>query len=117
MIYVGMLLGGLALLGWNTWQRLGRSPAARSWVHDGRGGFAERNTLVLWPLIGTALLLGAALGAAPESGPARGVVGLCFLLALLLWLAYVLLPLPVPTWAQPGWYRQRSLGRTPRSDD
>lgn len=115
MIYIGMLLGGLALLGWNTWQRLGRSRAARSWVDDGKGRFAERNTLVLWPLLGVALLLAAALGPAQDSsGPASVVFGLLFLAVLLLWFGYLMLPLPVPRWAQPAWYRELAQGPTSR---
>jgi hypothetical protein len=114
MIHAFMLLGGLALLGWNTWQRMGRSPAARSWVNDGSGDFAERRTLALWPLLGLALLLAAGLGPARDSTTAAVAIGLPFALVMLLWLAYLMLPIPVPSWALPPWYRQLGARRSGR---
>src|SRR5687768_15347834 len=99
-----MLLAGLALAAWNTWQHLGRSPSSRSWADDRRRDVTERNVLVLWPLISIALLLGAALGLTEGSTAATVAVGLPFGAALLLWLAYAVAPLPVPQAVKPRWY-------------
>jgi len=105
MVHLLMLVSGLALAAWNTWQHLGRSRSARSWADDRRRDVTERNVLVLWPLIALALLLGAALGLTEDSTAATVAVGLPFAAALLLWLAYAVAPLPVPRAVQPRWYR------------
>ncbi len=116
MIYIAMLIGGLGLAAWNTRQRLGRTRQARSWARGMPKEFAERNVLVLWPLLAVSLLLGAALGAAAGSTAASVAVGLPFAAAMLLWLAYAVLPLPVPWFVQPRWYRElRPPSRRPEA--
>ena len=102
MTHLLMLAGGLALLAWNAWQRRGGSPAARAWAAPRSTAFARRNVLVLWPLLGVALLLASGLGVA--EGAASTVLGLLLLAVLALWLAYAVLPIPVPGWTRPGWY-------------
>lgn len=102
-----MTLGGLALAAWNTWQRLGRSAAARSWARDTHRDFAQRNVLVTWPLMAATLLLGGVLGAVDAGGGATLLPGLLLLLSLALWLAFAVLPLPVPRFVQPRWYREQ----------
>lgn len=113
MIYLLMLLGGLALAAFNTWQRLGRTPAARRWARGTHRDFGQRNVLVLWPALAVALVGGACVGAAEHLGtPAwPGVVLLAA--GLLTWLAYAALPLPVPTSVQPQWYREQAGSSTP----
>ncbi len=107
MIYLLMLLGGLALAGFNTWQRLGRTPAARRWARGTHRDFAQRNVLVLWPALAVALVGGALLGAA-ERLDAPAWPGVVLVVAgLLTWLAYAALPLPVPSLVQPRWYREQ----------
>lgn len=112
MIYVLMLLGGLALAAFNTWQRLGRTPPARRWARGTHRDFAQRNVLVLWPALAVALLGGALLGAAERLDlPAwPGVV--LVVVGLLTWIAFAALPLPVPTLVQPRWYREQTGSRS-----
>ena len=110
MGYLIMLLAGLALAGVNTWQRLGRSPAARAWAR-GHRDFGQRNVLVLWPLIAGALLIGAAIGAAQGNDAATVPLSLLLLLTLGAWLAFAALPLRVPTFLQPRWFREGSAQR------
>ena len=116
MIYLLMLFGSLALAAFNAWQRLGRTPAARRWARGTHRDFAQRNVLVLWPALAVALLGGTLLGAADAAGLPTwpGVVLLAA--GLLTWLAYAVLPLPVPTAVQPRWYREQvaSSGRAAR---
>jgi hypothetical protein len=109
VIHFFMLLAGLVLAAWNTWQRLGRSSAARGWARGMRRQFVERNVLVLYPLLACALLLGAALGVAEGSTGATVAVGLPLAATLLLWLAYAVLPLPVPGFVKPRWYRELAV--------
>lgn len=115
MIHVLMLLGGLALAGVNAWQRLGRSRAARRWARGTHRDFAQRNVLVLWPLLAVALLLGAALGAVQRTGGPTLPLALLLVLTLAAWVAFAALPLPVPSFVQPRWYREQSDGRRGRS--
>ena len=103
--HVGLLLLGLALAGWNTWQHLGRTPAARRWAGRDQPWFKARNVLVIRPLIALALLAGAATGPAAASGAATVAVGLLTLAFLVVLLAFLVLPIPIPTFAQPRWYR------------
>ncbi|KQV65751.1 hypothetical protein ASC64_12630 [Nocardioides sp. Root122] len=107
MIYVLMLLGGLALASFNTWQRLGRSAAARRWARGTHRDFAQRNVLVLWPALAVALLGGALLGAAERLDLPTWPGVLLVALGLVTWLAFAALPLPVPAAVQPRWYREQ----------
>jgi len=111
MIYVLMLLGALALTAVNVWQRRGRTPRARQWARGPYRDFAQRNVLVLWPALGVALVGGALLGPAEwlELPTWPGVVLLA--VGLLTWIAFAVLPLPVPTAVQPGWYREQVAPR------
>jgi len=107
MIFLLMLLSSAALAAFNTWQRLGRTPAARRWARGTHRDFAQRNVLVLWPSLAVALLGGALLGAA-DAADLPTWPGVVLLAAgLLTWLAYAVLPLPVPTAVQPRWYREQ----------
>lgn len=101
-----MLLAGLALAAVNVWQRRGRSPAARRWAR-GHRDFGRRNVLVMWPLLSAALLLGSALGAAGRLGVSTVPWGLAILVVLLAWLAFAVLPIPVPSFVEPRWYREQ----------
>ena len=71
-----------------------------------QGDLKERSVLVVRPLIALVLLLGGADGL--TDSPAVVVpLGL----ALLVLLAYLVLPLPIPRAVQPGWYRTRTRPR------
>ncbi|MCY7402426.1 MAG: hypothetical protein LH477_15990 [Nocardioides sp.] len=102
-----MLLGGLGLLAVNVWQRRGRTGRARQWARGPYRDFAQRNVLVLWPALAVALLGGAMLGAAQglDLPTWPGVVMVA--VGLLAWVLFAVLPLPVPTMAQPQWYREQ----------
>lgn len=102
-ILVCTLLVGVAVGAWNTWQRLGRSARARAWFHDARPG-VRRNVLVLWPLFATACVAAATAGLARHDAVvavAATVLGA----ALLGFLAWAVLPLPVPRFVEPRWCR------------
>jgi hypothetical protein len=115
MIYVLMLLGGLALAAVNTWQRLGRSPRARRWARGTHRDFAQRNVLVLWPALAVALVGGALLGAAEQLDLPSWPAVVLVVVGLLTWFAYAALPLPVPALVQPLWYREQvGTGRSAR---
>ncbi|HEV2798063.1 MAG TPA: hypothetical protein VGV65_10630 [Nocardioides sp.] len=105
MIFLLMLAGALGLAAVNAWQRRGRTPRARQWARGPYRDFAQRNVLVLWPAVATALVGGACIGLAErvEVPSWPGVV--LALLGLLTWLAFAALPLPVPAFLQPRWYR------------
>lgn len=107
-----MLVGGVALLVWNTFQRLGRTRASRRWAR-GHPDFGQRSVLILWPLIGVGLLLAASLDVA--EGAARTAAGLLLLATLMLWLAFAVLPVPVPRFVQPRWYREQQPGSPART--
>lgn len=111
MIHVFMLVGGLAVTAVNAWQRLGRSPAARRWARGTHPDFAQRNVLVLWPSLAVALLGGAGLGASERWGAPTWPTALLVAAGLLAWVAFAALPLPVPTFLKPGWYRERQGSR------
>lgn len=106
MIFLLMLLGGLALASFNTWRRLGRSPAARRWARGTHPDFAQRNVLVLWPAIAVALVGGALTGATERLDLPSWPGVLLRAVGLVTWLAYAVLPLPVPSFVQPQWYRR-----------
>jgi hypothetical protein len=114
MIHVLMLLGGLALASFNAWQRLGRSSAARRWARGTHRDFAQRNVLVLWPAIAVALVGGALIGATERLDLPSWPGVLLLAVGLVTWLAYAVLPLPVPTLVQPRWYREQ-MGTGDRS--
>jgi antibiotic biosynthesis monooxygenase (ABM) superfamily enzyme len=104
--HVVLLLAGVTLAGWNSWQHLGRTSAARAWAHGNQPRFKTRSVLILRPLIAAVLILGAATGPAAASDAATVTVGLLVLVCLLLLLGYLALPLPIPAWTQPRWYRR-----------
>ncbi|MCW2774517.1 MAG: hypothetical protein JWN91_2843 [Nocardioides sp.] len=111
MVYVVMLVGGLALAAWNVWQHLGRTPAARRWARSVGGSWTVRSVLVVRPLIAVVLVLGAATGPTSDGSGATIALGLGLAVALVLLLAYLVLPLPVPGFAQPDWYRRTPSAR------
>ena len=105
MVYLLMLIAGLGLAAWNTWQHLGRSPAARSWSRSIKGSWGVRSVLVVRPLIAVVLVLGALAGWVSTDSAVYVVLGLGIGVALILLLAYLVLPIPVPRAAQPAWFR------------
>jgi hypothetical protein len=105
MVYLFMLLAGLLLAAWNTWQHLGRSPAARSWSRSIKGSIGVRSVLVVRPLIALVLVLGAGTGLTEPDSGATVALGLGIAVALVALLAYLVLPLPVPRFAQPSWFQ------------
>lgn len=105
-----MLVLGAGLAAWNTWQRLGRSPAARRWARGPQPEAVRRKVLVVWPLAAVALLLGAAVVATEDAGAASVATVLPFLVVLALLLAYLVLPVPVPGFVEPRWYRAETAG-------
>jgi hypothetical protein len=108
MAFVLIIAGGLVVAGINTWQRLGRSSRARAWSRGMRKGETRRDVLVQWPLIAIALVAGGLAGLLRDSVGATVVPALVFLVSLVLWFAYLMLPLPVPRVVQPRWYRERT---------
>lgn len=100
-----MLAGGVVLGVWNGWQHRGRSRSARAWTHDWMGSFKVRSVLVLRPLAVLALLSGGLLPASTVSPVAQAICSMLFLLSLLGIVVY-LLPLPIPRFAIPGWFRE-----------
>ena len=106
MILLVSLLVGLAVGAWNTWQRLGRSPRARAWSRGMRAD-VPRNVLVLWPLFAIACVLGAVVGLAPDD-PTVYLSVLLLAVSLLALVAYFLLPLPIPGFVKPSWYRRQT---------
>ncbi len=113
-----MLLAGLGLAGWNAWQRLGRTPAARAWAGSLQGDWKRRSVLVVRPLLAVVLVLGAVVAWHDDPGGSGGgglavALGLAIGLCLALLAAYLVLPIPVPGFVQPRWFREQSR-RGPR---
>lgn len=107
MIFILMLAIGLAMAAANTWQRLGRSSAARRWARGTHPDFAQRNVLILWPSVAVALVAGASLGAVQRLDAPTWPAVLPLVLALGVFLVYAVLPLRVPSLLQPRWYREQ----------
>ena len=105
MVLIFALVVGSAIGAWNTWQRFGRSSRARTWSRNSTPN-SSRYVLVLWPLFAIACVLGGIVGLIPAS-LVRTASGLSLMIVLLGFLAYFLLPLPVPRFVQPKWYRQQ----------
>ena len=108
MVYVVMLVLGLGLAAWNAWQRLGRTSDARGWASSTQGAWSHRKVLVLWPAISIALVCGSGFGLAERGAMVAGMLSVGFALAMLVFFAYLFLPLPVPRFVQPSWYRRRA---------
>lgn len=109
MILILTLLVGLGMAGWNAWHRLGRSRRARAWSHS-MSPEAARHVLVVYPLFAAAAVFGSLVGLAPD-GPLVMVAAPLFLAAGLTGLAYVILPLPVPSFVKPQWYAEQERGK------
>ncbi|MCD4525273.1 hypothetical protein [Nocardioides sp. cx-173] len=105
LIHALMLVGGLALAAHTTWQHLGRSPAARRWTRTVQGDLTRRSVLVVRPLLSVVLVLGALTAFTEGSTGANVAVAGPIAIALVVLLAYLVLPLPVPRVVQPRWYR------------
>lgn len=111
-VAVVFVLGGILVLAWNVWQRRGASRAARDWASDGDlRGFTARSVLLVRPAAAVAAIAGGVALLGQELWPMQSglvvVPGLLMLACLLLLLAYLILPLPVPRLLVPGWYRRR----------
>jgi len=106
LAHVVLLVLGVALAGWNTWQHLGRTAAARAWAVGDQPWFKARSVLVIRPLLALVLLIGAATGPAAGSDGATVALGLLALACLVALLAFAVLPVPIPRLVQPGWYRR-----------
>ena len=107
-----VLLAGVALAAWNTWQHLGRSEAARSWADSVQGGLKVRSVLVIRPMLVIVLVAAALVGPTSDADGTRLWVSGPMVLALLVAVGYMVLPLPVPAWAQPRWFRERRSRRS-----
>jgi len=106
LAHMVLLVPGVALAGWNTWQHLGRTAAARAWAVGNQPWFKARSVLVIRPLLALVLIIGAATGPAAGSDAATVVLGLLALACLVALLAFAVLPVPIPRLVQPGWYRR-----------
>lgn len=104
-------VAGLVGVARNVYQRLGRTEASRAWARDrstvNTGGFfvgtgAER-VLVILPSFSLAFAL-TGFFLIPSAGIQTGA-GLVLFVSLVTALAYLLLPLPIPRWTMPRWYR------------
>lgn len=100
-----MAMAAVALAVWTTWQHLGRTPASRSWASSVQGSLTRRSVLVVRPLLVVVLLSGAATGLVDSSTTTAVAVAVPAVAALVTLMAYLVLPLPIPAWAQPGWAR------------
>lgn len=100
-----MALAAVALAAWNTWQHLGRTPASRSWTSSVQGDLARRSVLIVRPLLVVVLLSGATTGLIGSSTAGMFAVAVPAVSALVALMAYLVLPLPIPAWAEPGWAR------------
>jgi hypothetical protein len=102
VIFVVVLVLGLVLAGVNTWQRLGRTPNARSWARGMTPELSDRKVLVLWPAFAAMAVCGGALGLAAGSGLAVPFA-LGFVAAALVFLVYAELAVPIPRVVLPRW--------------
>lgn len=103
---------GLLIAGVNTWQRMGRTRRARAWASAHDTWETQRGVLVMWPLVAIALIAGGFTVLLSGSVGATAVPVVVFLLSMVLWFGYLLLPLRVPTFVKPRWYRlQQPPGR------
>lgn len=108
------LLGGLALGAWTIRLRLGRTPAARGWAFMSRGTMSETAVLVVYPLATVVLLGVAAVDLIPDDTTAEHLVVLVVLAALLVTFAYLVLPVRIPRFVEPKWYRDKGYERGQR---
>lgn len=109
VIPILMVAAGVLLAAWVTWQRLGRTSAARGWTRGLNGDWKRRSVLVVRPLIAAFLVLGG-LATLLADTPAAVPLGLATGVVLLLLSAYLILPLPIPRAVQPAWYRTTRAG-------
>ncbi len=99
------LVLGIALAGRYFWQHRGRTLAARRWVYRTQRWYSARDVLVVRPLMAAVLLSTGVFGWLPPRHPVTNVLVLVALVCALVVFAYLILPLPVPAWAKPDWYR------------
>lgn len=95
---------GVALLALATWLRLGRTSGARSWVGERQ---TERMVLVTVPLVGVAAVALAVMTATEPGGLQTVAVGV-LALAVVAFLLFNPVGLPLPGWSLPRWYRSRA---------
>jgi hypothetical protein len=106
------LVVGLAMGARYVWLFLGRTRAARSWAWRHtylpwtESFNSPRGVLVVRPLFALFCLLLPALVFTSGTDAVAVVLGLLFLPCMVLCLAYMILPLPVPKFVQPQWYRR-----------
>lgn len=106
------LVGAVALGAWTVRLRRGQSAAARAWAREPRGSMDQLAPLVVLPMVTVALLAAAASGLTPDGSTAERLVMLLLLAALVVGIAYAMLPIPVPRFTTPRWYRDQ---RPPRA--
>lgn len=113
LTHVLVLLAGVVLAVWNTWERLGRSPAARRWGRSMQGELKVRSVLVIRPLLAVVLICAGLLEVtAPGPGDTALWVTVPMAISLLVAFAYMVAPLPIPGWVKPRWYREQSAKRS-----
>ncbi|MBD8869723.1 hypothetical protein [Nocardioides donggukensis] len=103
-----MIVGGLVLLAHNLWQRRGASASARRWTSSYQGHLKHRSVLLVRPLVAVVVLAAGVVAAGVPSYVAQ-VLAVLVVLSLILLVACLILPAPIPRWVQPAWYRE--LGR------
>jgi hypothetical protein len=109
-----MLVAGLALTAWTTYQHLGRSPGARDWSRAGPRTLTEKTTLVVHPLMAVICVLGGIANDTIDPSGAGAVLWGVVAACLLVLGTFILLPVPVPDVAKPRWYREYWAARTTR---
>jgi len=103
---VVVLVPGVLLCAWGTWQRMGRSPAARRWA-SAASPKARKDAMFSRPFGGFALIM-TGLVETLFQWPVTAV------LASVLWIGSAviafafggLLQVPHPRWLEPRWYRE-----------
>ncbi|NYD40531.1 hypothetical protein [Nocardioides panaciterrulae] len=107
LTHVLVLLAGVVLAVWNTWQHLGRSRAARAWSDDIQGELKVRSVLVIRPMLAVVLIAAALVGPTAGADGTKLWISFPLVIALLVAFGYMVLPLPIPRWAKPRWFRSQ----------
>jgi hypothetical protein len=109
---------GIALFGAGAWLRLGRTEGSRFWVGSEQ---TERTILVTLPLVGVMAVAGSMIAVGDASPTLNTLGGGLFAVALVVFILWGPLQLPLPRWTLPGWYltrtAYRALARKKRSEE
>lgn len=110
-----MLVAGLALAAWTTYQHLGRTRGAREWSRGGPGTMTEKSTLVVHPLLAAICVLGGIGNDVVEPAGLGALLWGAVAACLLVLGVFILLPISVPDFVKPRWYRESCASRPTRA--